>query len=619
MRFLPPPSLVPAPGGYLVEDFIDEEDLKYRIASDPTVIARLASLADTLGYGWCGGTQYGRVGQGFDVSRGDPVAVTPGGGTVVGKEAPFYVAKARFSPDDLYVEGPNENDRLKITLHDFRLLIDPKTFGYGEPLIEGIEPAAVAFHTAENLSAGEDSSPVEFTYQLATTTTHTTTRSFTEGVKVGFSIKSPAGEKLLLGFEISANLEISFQAEQGWSDSEATTHTDWLKHGYTAKMPGRTRRRLTLVAARTRARVDYTAEAVLSFDVRFDGFLRGTGNAHVDHSDQRPHFQAVFGTTEHDGPEHITDLYDHRHIPGYSVWDWAWAEAHNAPALASAMEFLRAEIRVPLSGRFTKVWGTSVSVVAGPEESLDSPPRPDPDGTVPGRWEHVPLGTPAADIAVGADGTAWAVATDESVHRRDPAGGPWRHVPEARARRITVGAGGVAWVVNAGGGVNRLVPDGTGVHNVMPPADSGAGWLDSAADIAAGGDAVWILAGADTGGNRPLLRWSGTTWTPANISGAAVAASADGTAWISDAAGALSSLNAGAVSSKPNGARDLGVASGTSATVWAVDPATAGVRRLDGGGWKPAPPGDAVRVAVAPDGTPWRIDAKGEIHRLVAA
>lgn len=89
----------------------DEETLKYRVASDPTVISRLAVLADALGFAWCGGTRREYVGEDFDITKSDD----------------RYVLQAHYDANDPHAGGYMSDKRLRITLSNFRISVDAAT------------------------------------------------------------------------------------------------------------------------------------------------------------------------------------------------------------------------------------------------------------------------------------------------------------------------------------------------------------------------------------------------------------------------------------------------------------------------------------------------------------
>lgn len=605
VRRAPQKSLVTLDAGttterFVVKDAHGADDLLCRIANDPTVIAHLSYLAQALGFAWCGGSDFSAVGRGFDVVR---------------QAAGSYALRSRGYDGDRAYKGPRGDKRLTITLSDFRLLIDPKTMAFGPVLIEELQPAAIITKIAENRGDADDSTTVNFDYQLLSTNSHTFGWKITEGSKLTVSVSTEAG---MPGnsVDVTSGYELSFSSEQAWSDTTTETASDTLKHAYEAKVPARSKRAITLYATRNRAEVAYTAEAVVSFSVQFDGFLKWEGNARVDHPLDRPDCTVKFGDAKTSGAEHVLDLYHRRHIPGYSQWDWDWAAAQpqDGPAFAAALTWLNKPILAPVSGRFTGVRQTTVSTVAEPAVSLDKPVAA---GSAPtGRWEQVPLpaGVKALDLTIGADGIAWVVSTETSaanIYRLPPGRTDWARVPEYRAAAIAAGRAGELWIVNPGGGVNA---DAAYAISFPPPAAPPY----PASDIAMSPDSAVFVLAKQPGGSSIVLRRNGPLWVSVGPVATAIAVGPNGVPWICDAKGSVLALFEGAwkvQSTDPMSQLDW--SAGPAPVLWAADQAKA-VRRWSGSGWQPAPAGAAVRIAVHPGGMPWRIDDNGEVFKLVA-
>lgn len=606
VRRAPQSSLVTIDAGtvaerFAVKDAQGTDDLMGRIANDPTVIANLANIAQALGFAWCGGSDFNQVGRGFDVVR---------------LAAGSYAIKARGHSGDPAYKGPRGEKRLTITLSDFRLLIDPMTMSFGPALIEQLQPAAIITKIAENRGAAEDSTAVNFDYQLTTTTSHTFAWKITEGIKVIASVKAKT-KVGLQEVEVTAGYEVGFSSEQAWSDTTTEASSDTLKHAYEAKIPARSRRAITLYATRNRAQVAYTADAVVAFSIQFDGFLKWEGNARTDHPTDRPDCTVKFGDAKTSGAEHILDLYHHRHVPVYSDWDWDWAAAHptDGAAFARALSWLNRGIQAPVSGRFTGVRQTMVSTVAEPAVSLDKALTEGPAPT--GHWAKVelPAGVKARDITIGADGIAWVVSTatgTANIYRLPAGRTAWDHVPEYWAAAIAAGRAGELWIVNPGGGVNA---DAAYPISFPPPAAPPY----PATDIAMGIDSAVFVLAKQNDRNSIVLRRNGAMWVSVGPPATAVAVGPSGVPWICDAKGNVLALVDGAwkvQSTEPMTQLDWSPA--PSPVLWAADQAKA-VKRWGGAGWQPAPVGEATRIAVHPDGMPWRIDGNGDVYKLVSS
>lgn len=140
-------------------------------------------------------------------------------------------------------------------------------------------------------------------------------------------------------------------------------------------------------------------------------------------------------------------------------------------------------------------------------------------------WTELP--GRATDIAVGANGTAYMIGTDEvsttggfSINKWTGIG--WTKLPECAAIRITVDANGTPWVVNKSNYIFKFVGDG------LP-------WKQlpgKATDIAVGADGSVFITGTDlisaTGGYA-IKKWNGYGWTTLpGITGINISASASG-------------------------------------------------------------------------------------------
>ena len=326
---------------YLVTNYRDSEELKFKVASDPNVISKLALFAHMLGFGWCGGTRSNLVGNDFEVR----------------KSGDEYLLKGHYDSKDPYADGYWADKRLHIALRNFRITFDPRSFVYGTPQIASLKPLMVSSYLARNDGDEEDTATKTFTYQLTEAVAHTTNFSFTEGFKV--AVKWKAEIPFFGGGE--ASTEFSFGATQGWSDSSTTTEGETDTSTYTGKLPPHTQRLIRLIASRVSSDITYTATARIGFDVEFYNFLRYSGNARADHPQDRPFVTLKFGTDYRDGLDDIADKWKHRGIPGYWDWvDWDWMTQNFGTSVDSTMSFIDAGIGAPTSGKFNDVKGTSV-------------------------------------------------------------------------------------------------------------------------------------------------------------------------------------------------------------------------------------------------------------------
>lgn len=333
-----------------IEHYKDEEDLRYKVASHPIVIEKLALLAHVLGFGWCGGTRSQHIGGDFDVS----------------KSGTSYILQARYNKNDPFSDGYWADRRLKITLSKFIVLIDPSKLSFAKPYITEMEPSTLSTSVATNFSHETAANTTcTASYQLAKTVTHSTNFSFTEGVKIS------AKQKVSIPFaESEISEEFSFSSTQGWTNSESTTESETLAKSCNVEVPRRSKVHVAVIVERTKSEVNYTGEALVEFDVAFEGFLRWSGNGRKDHPTNRPTMKAQFGSEEKHGLEDIIDQYEHRHIPGYSDWDWDWIEKNFPGSMKMIVEFLKGGIGTRISGKFKKVAGIDVHFNIGEAEPL---------------------------------------------------------------------------------------------------------------------------------------------------------------------------------------------------------------------------------------------------------
>jgi len=289
---------------YQITHFTDVEDLKYKVASDPTIIKKLAMFAHILGFGWCGGTQTGHVGEGFDISKVGAVDGSAAG----------YLLKAHYNARDPHAGGYMANTRLSMTLSNFNIFIDPATFVYGRPVVSTMQPEIIDTYPAINKGDSDDSMAVDFQYQRSKTIAHNTSWAITGGITVGAEGKAEV--PFVAGGSVKA--EVKLEVEHGWEDSESTTYSATETKQYSGTIPKKHRRLITLMVVNTKSEVVYSADLIIRFDVTFNGFLMNSGNARVDHSPNRPLATIKFGNNKLSAFAHILDMYDHRNIPRYS-------------------------------------------------------------------------------------------------------------------------------------------------------------------------------------------------------------------------------------------------------------------------------------------------------------
>jgi len=327
----------------------DEATNRYNIASDPKMISNWANLANSLGYGWCGGTASQYVGNDFSVSA-------------VSGDSTKYSINANYRDSDPHKDGYRSNERLKMTMSNFTVQIDPNTITYGSPVITSLNPIDVGTYYVVNSGSSPVVMTKGFNTQLTSSVTHTTTYSFTEG----FSLKQKWNAGIPgLGAQ-ETEFTFNFSATQGWSDASTTTNLTSETEQVQVQVPPKSKVPITLVAARTQSNVSYTATATYGYSIELNNFLAYTWNARVDHPQDRPYQRFTFGTDRLNAIEHLVDLYDHRGISGYNTkWDWQSALTRHSE-LDALITSMKTDLpTIPFTGNFQNVYGSSVTYKVG--------------------------------------------------------------------------------------------------------------------------------------------------------------------------------------------------------------------------------------------------------------
>ncbi|MBF2029428.1 MAG: aerolysin family beta-barrel pore-forming toxin [Oscillatoriales cyanobacterium C42_A2020_001] len=245
-------SSAPISPTYLTAKNIGE--VANQVANNQDVIRQLANFAHALGFAYAGGTSSQYVGDDFEILNT---------GT---SEKPSYTLKFRYNGADPYASGYKADTRLSITLSNFQVSIDPTSFKYSTPRSNSITPERLDTATAINQTSTIGALTHNFSKSIAEALQNSTTYKFTQGIKTTLSLKIP--------FTVDQKTELSFSAEQGWTDSRTTTKTVTVSRQYNGPVSARTEQKVDMIALQTSSSVDYTATAKVSFDISYSGFLR---------------------------------------------------------------------------------------------------------------------------------------------------------------------------------------------------------------------------------------------------------------------------------------------------------------------------------------------------------
>lgn len=234
-------------------------------------------------------------------------------------------------------------------------------------------------------------------------------------------------------------------------------------------------------------------------------------------------------------------------------------------------------------------FGVHAAVVSSNLLGLDTQPQ----------WQRLPGN--ASDIGVGADGSVWAIGTDErsggyGIYHW--LGSTWQRV-DGGALRIDVDPNGVPWIVNDSHSIYRW--------------ENGE-WLrmgGNARDIGIGADgSVWVTSGGGT------YLYDEGSWVGVRGSGVRIDVDPNGTPWVIDHTNDIHQLIAGRWVRRSGEARDIGI--GGDGSVWIIgtseDDGGHRIYRWSGTAWIRVS-GSSRQISVGPDGYPWTANSGGDIYR----
>lgn len=234
-------------------------------------------------------------------------------------------------------------------------------------------------------------------------------------------------------------------------------------------------------------------------------------------------------------------------------------------------------------------FGVHAPVASGSLLGIDTQPQ----------WQRLPGN--ASDIGVGADGSVWAIGTDErgggfGIYRW--LSSSWQRV-DGGALRIDVDPDGIPWIVNDSHSIYRW---------------NDGGWQrmgGNARDIGIGADgSVWVTSGGGT------YLYDEGNWIGVRGSGVRIDVDPNGIPWVIDHTNDIHQLINGRWVQRTGTARDIGI--GADGAVWIAgtsdDDGDHHVYRWTGTAWNRVE-GSLRQISVGPDGNPWAANSDGNIYR----
>jgi hypothetical protein len=231
-------------------------------------------------------------------------------------------------------------------------------------------------------------------------------------------------------------------------------------------------------------------------------------------------------------------------------------------------------------------------------------------------WDQLPGA--ATDISIGNDGSVWVLGTNPGpngylIYRWTGAG--WAHEP-GEAVRISVGAYGFPWIVDSHNRIYQL---------------TGGGWVQepgAATDISVNNAGQVMAVGTNPGPNgHNIYQWTGAGWQALSGEAVRIDVSTYGV-WIVDSQRRIYTLDGGGWSQEPGAATDItefqppfGGAGYLSVWALGANPGPNGYPIylllsslvLPNSAWVQEP-GEAVSIAIGPDGSPWVVNSQHHIY-----
>ncbi len=328
--------------------YADLEDLKHKIFSRELFIKKWSHVAHMLGYAWCRGTASKEIGEDFTLSKQDD----------------YYVLTANYRKDDPYADGYRAYERLQMVIFDVRLAFDPDSIELGKQTIETPEPIVIASTKAYNNTDKKATVTKEIEYTIGRTTSNSAANAISNSVEVASSFKVK-----IAGVNKEHSFTYNFGHEYSWGQQKDESEESKIKSIYSVDVDPHSSVPIHALVYKSKARVPYTATANLVYKLRMVGFLRYSHNAHVNHPATRPTIIHTFGNDKLSAHEDLYDQFNHRHIKGYSIWNYNWIMLHYPSEYVQ--HYMNAAISangVRISGQFTNVDSSNVVIRAGDKD-----------------------------------------------------------------------------------------------------------------------------------------------------------------------------------------------------------------------------------------------------------
>lgn len=328
------------------------EDLKYKVFSSDQFIKKWANIAYMLGYRWCTGTRGVDIGEDFDVKR----------------ENGKYIIRANYRANDPFVYGVGPTHRLVMEVSDVKLKFDPNSINVSTPTITKLHPTVISTTNAVNHLDKEGTVTTEIEYTVGNTVSNSTSNTISNSISIENSFKLK-----IQGMKFEESFTYNFGHEKTWAQQEDRTTETKLKSIYTTPVASGSNVPIYALLYQSKADIPYTAKANLEYSIRFIGFLNDDNALKVRHNKNEKSYYS-FGDGKIPATKFLEKEYSTRDAYGQdSKWDYTWSILNYDPDYFNKyMSQAITPDKVEISGIFTNIASTNVSLVAGKRTDKDT-------------------------------------------------------------------------------------------------------------------------------------------------------------------------------------------------------------------------------------------------------
>lgn len=312
-------------------------------------LAPAAYLAHYLGYGWVSGCSSEHVGEGY--------IMTDDG----------------FRPDmSGHCDGYMGNHRTSIKFSQWDFVI--KDIEFSDPVISDLQPLEIDYVIFDN-RYGSEEEDVSHTFSVTTTSSVTERRIHSFNWSSQTSVQHT--QKVPFLSDTKFTHTFSFGGNHTNQNDQTETEQTTTKLSTNLTLPPHSKRKVSVIANRTRSKVDYVATIEARFALTFDGFLRWGGghtpqsNYHRDYygSGERPTFPYTLGENGFSVGDDLMWKMDYNIYP----WDWHRLRRDHGDVIEWVTnQFTNDKIfTFQVRGQLTRVDGQQVDIKYYPIEYAD--------------------------------------------------------------------------------------------------------------------------------------------------------------------------------------------------------------------------------------------------------